>query len=173
MTTPRRYGDLKRVVERGKHAPWEGTLQTAVTAENNPTLPPNVCSPRVSGGVRAATALQKQYHAWAARKKRGLLRWKWDVEKARETNRRDNTTATTIQSWWRVSRAKWLALRLLDITIEVLWDPGSNQRYYFNHPLGCATWDVPSMLRRWRGRDARMPDVPEWVLISRIFGQVS
>ena len=58
------------------------------------------------------------------------------------------------------------------ITVEVLWDPGSNQKYYFNHGVGQATWEVPSMLRRWRGESARLPDVPEWVLISRIYGQV-
>lgn len=124
-------------------------------------------------GVRAAAAMQRQYHVWAARKKRALLHWKWDVEQARETNRAHNVVAANIQCWWRVLRAKWLALRLLQITVEVLWDPGSNQRYYFNHCLKTASWEVPSMLRRWHGKDARMPDVPEWVLISRIFGQVN
>lgn len=116
--------------------------------------------------------MQRQYHARAARKKRALLRWKWDVEKARMENRQNNLQATRLQSWWRGLRAKWLALRLLQITVEVLWDPGISQAYHFNHSLGQATWDVPSMLRRWRGEDARMPSVPEWIFISRIFGQV-
>lgn len=87
-------------------------------------------------------------------------------------NRETSLLATRIQSWWRALRAKWLALQLLQITVEVLWDPGINQAYYFNHGLGQATWEVPSMLRRWRGEDARMPSVAEWVFISRIFGQV-
>ncbi len=116
--------------------------------------------------------MQRQYHAWASRKRRALLRWKWDVEKARVKTRETNALATRIQSWWRVLRAKWLALRLLQITVEVLWDPGINQQYYFNHGLGRASWDVPSMLRRWHGQGARMPSVTEWVFISRIFGQV-
>ncbi|CAM9266001.1 unnamed protein product, partial [Scytosiphon promiscuus] len=121
---------------------------------------------------RAATAMQRQYHAWAARKKRSLLRWKWDVEQARAKNKETNLRATKIQSWWRILRAKWLALQLLQLTVEVLWDPGLNQKYFFNHGLGQATWEVPCMLRRWRGRDARMADeMPEWVFISRVFGQ--
>ncbi|CAM9944551.1 unnamed protein product, partial [Ectocarpus sp. 6 AP-2014] len=120
---------------------------------------------------RAATTMQRQYHAWAARKRRALLRWKWDVEKARAKNRETTLMATRIQCWWRILRAKWLALQLLQITIEVLWDPGLNQQYYFNHGLGQAAWEVPSMLRRWRGRGAKMPSVPEWVFISRLFGQ--
>lgn len=116
--------------------------------------------------------MQRQYHAWAARKRRALLRWKWDVEKARARNRETNLMATRIQCWWRILRAKWLALQLLQITIEVLWDPGLNQQYYYNHGLGQAAWEVPSMLRRWRGRGAKMPSLPEWVFISRLFGQV-
>lgn len=116
--------------------------------------------------------LQRAYHARVARKKRALIRWKWDVEQAREKNARDDLLVTRIQCWWRTLRSKWMALRLLQITVEVLWDPGSSQKYYFNHGLGQASWELPSLLRRWRGRDARMPDVPEWVLISRIYGQV-
>lgn len=116
--------------------------------------------------------MQRQYHVQAARKRRALLRWKWDVEKARVKNRETNLRAIRIQCWWRALRARWLALRLLRITVEVLWDPGVNQAYYFNHGLGQATWEVPSMLRRWRGEDARMPSLPEWVFISRVFGQV-
>lgn len=117
--------------------------------------------------------MQRQYHIWAARKKRSLIRWKWDVEKAREKNKTIKLLVTKLQCWWRGLRAKWLALCLLQITVEVLWDPGSNQKYYFNHGLGEAFWELPSMLQRWHGKSARMPDVPEWVLISRIFGQVS
>lgn len=95
------------------------------------------------------------------------------MERARATFREASAAATTLQCWWRQLRAKWLALRLLDLTVEVLWDPGSNQRYYFNHGLGDATWHVPRMLERWRGSDARMQDVAEWVMISRIYGQAS
>ena len=122
--------------------------------------------------ARAAITIQRGYHTWTARKKRDLLRWKGDVEKAREKNRGENLSATKIQCWWRVLRAKWLALCLLRITVEVLWDPGSNQKYYFNHGVGQAAWELPCMLRRWRGESARLPDVPEWVLISRVYGQV-
>lgn len=117
--------------------------------------------------------MQRQYHAWAARKRRALLRWKQDVEKGKDDKRVEAHGATQIQCWWRGLRAKWLALRLLQITVEDLFDPGTNQRYYFNHGFGQAFWEMPSMLERWRGPDSRLPDVPEWVLISRAFGQVS
>ena len=132
----------------------------------------HVCVTSSTSINRAAMTLQRHYHVWTARKGRALLSWKRDLEKIKRRSILESKACTEIQCWWRKLRAKWLALRLLQITVEVLFDPGFNQQYYFNHGLGCSSWEVPKMLTRWHGHDARMPEIPEWVLISRESGQV-
>lgn len=68
---------------------------------------------------RAAMVLQRMYRVRAARKKRTLVRWKWDMEMAKLKSKGTSDAAVIIQCWWRVMRAKWLALQLLLVTIEV------------------------------------------------------
>ncbi|CAM9408593.1 unnamed protein product, partial [Choristocarpus tenellus] len=122
---------------------------------------------------RAALVLQRQYHVWVARKKRALVRWKWDLGEAQDKARKLEQSAIKIQCWWRVRMAKLLAVALVHITIEVLCDPGLRKRYYFNHSTNTSSWKPPFMLRGWLGPGADLPKLPEWVYISRLYGQVS
>ncbi|CAM9489006.1 unnamed protein product, partial [Discosporangium mesarthrocarpum] len=119
---------------------------------------------------RAAAVIQRQFHARKARKKRALVSWKWDLERTRGKTETANRNATVIQCWWRVRRAKLLALALLDITVETLYDPELRARYYFNHCTKTSSWQPPFMLQRWRGPGAGMPPMREWVHISRLYG---